>query len=48
MKIKNPQVAFAKKYLDYGLGFYLTTFQNQAEKWAKRKLIRKQGVTTAV
>ena len=40
MAIKKPEVKFAKKYLDFGRGFYTTTYQQQAEKWAKRKSIR--------
>lgn len=31
--IKNPDVRFSKSYLDFGKGFYLTTYQKQAEKW---------------
>ena len=34
MEIKNPAVSFSKNYLDFGKVFYVTTFQNQAEKWA--------------
>ncbi len=41
--IKTPQIGFSKKYLDFGEGFYVTTFQNQAEKWAKRKSLRYGG-----
>lgn len=41
--IKNPQIGFSKKYLDFGEGFYVTTFQDQAEKWAKRKTLRYGG-----
>lgn len=26
--IKNPQIGFSKKYLDFGEGFYVTTFQD--------------------
>ncbi len=40
--IKNPDVRFSKSYLDFGKGFYLTTYQKQAEKWALRKALRKQ------
>ncbi len=40
--IKHPDISFSKDYLDFGKGFYLTTFQEQAEKWAKRKALRKQ------
>ena len=38
--IKNPDVKFSKKYLDFGSGFYLTSFENQAKKWAIRKGMR--------
>lgn len=37
MVIKNPDVIHSKKFLDFGKGFYLTTFEKQAEKWANRK-----------
>ena len=39
-KIENPNVEFSKKYLDFGKGFYLTTYENQAKKWALRKGMR--------
>lgn len=39
--IKSPDVVHSKRYLDFGRGFYLTSFQKQAEKWAKRKGLRK-------
>ena len=45
-EIKKPQVAYSKNYLDFGLGFYMTTFLEQAEKWANRKALRKQGIAT--
>ena len=32
--LKNPDVVHSKKYLDFGRGFYITTFENQAKKWA--------------
>lgn len=35
--IKSPSVAFSKKYLDFGKGFYVTQFKEQAEKWALRQ-----------
>lgn len=40
--IEKPNVSFLKSYLDFGKGFYLTTYQKQAEKWALRKALRKQ------
>lgn len=38
-EIQLPDVSFSKNYLDFGKGFYLTTYQNQAEKSAA--LLRK-------
>lgn len=40
--LKNPDVMHSKKYLDFGQGFYLTTFENQAKKWAARKGMRQK------
>jgi len=41
--VKEPNISYSKNYLDFGKGFYITTFQNQAEKWAKRKASRYGG-----
>ena len=38
--IEHPDISFSKKYLDFGQGFYLTTYQKQAERWALRKALR--------
>ena len=40
--LKNPDVMHSKKYLDFGQGSYLTTFENQAKKWAARKGMRQK------
>ena len=40
--IKNPDVVHSKKYLDFGQGFYVTTFENQAKKWVVRKGMRQE------
>ena len=40
--IKNPDVIYSKKYLDFGRGFYITTFENQAKKWTVRKGMRRE------
>ncbi len=45
--IEKPDVAHSKKYLDFGKGFYLTTFEEQAKKWAVRKGMR-QGSKAVV
>ncbi len=44
--IKKPDVIHSKKYLDFGMGFYITSFENQAGKWAVRKGMRleKNGI----
>lgn len=40
--IEKPNVKHSKKYLDFGKGFYLTTFEEQAKKWAVRKSMRQR------
>ena len=45
--IEKPDVTHSKKYLDFGEGFYLTSYEDQAKKWAKRKGLR-QGKTSVV
>ena len=40
--IKTPDVIHSKKYLDFGRGFYVTSFENQAKKWAIRKGMRQE------
>ena len=39
--IKNSDVIHSKKYLDFGRGLYITTFENQAKKWTVRKGMRR-------
>ena len=45
--IKVPDIEHSKKYFDFGKGFYVTTYQEQAKKWAVRKSMR-QGKTAIV
>ena len=45
--IERPDIKHSKKYLDLGKGFYLTSFEEQAKKWAVRKGMR-QGKTAIV
>ncbi len=40
--LQNPDVFHSKRYLDFGEGFYVTTFKQQAEKWALRKALRQE------
>lgn len=46
LTIPQPDIKHSQSYLDFGRGFYATTFQEQAERWAKRKAMRKN--TTAI
>lgn len=36
VQIPNPDLKHTRKNVDFGPGFYTTTFQEQAEKWARR------------
>ena len=40
--IKKPDIEHSKKYLDFGRGFYVTTFEEQAQKWAVRNSMRQE------
>ena len=40
IEIMNPDVIHSKNYLDFGKGFYVTSFVKQAERWAVRKCMR--------
>lgn len=35
--INKPDILHSKSRLDFGKGFYVTTVEEQAERWAKRK-----------
>lgn len=35
-KVENPKILEAKYTKDFGIGFYCTILQEQAEKWAKK------------
>ena len=43
-EIVDPHLSQAKKRLDFGKAFYLTSFRRQAEKWAKRTAIRTKRI----
>lgn len=40
--IEKPDIKHSKRYLDFGKGFYLTSFAEQAKKWAIRKGLRQE------
>lgn len=35
--VKNPDILHSFRNLDFGKGFYVTSIEEQAERWAKRK-----------
>ncbi len=35
--VKKPDVRHSYRTLDFGMGFYVTTVREQAERWARRK-----------
>ena len=41
--VDKPSADFSKRYLDFGIGFYVTADIKQAENWAKRKAVRLNG-----
>ena len=41
-EVKEPDLAKCAKRKDFGRGFYITTFENQAKKWAVRKGMRQE------
>ena len=34
--VNHPDVSFSRDYLDFGKGFYVTTIEEQARKYARR------------
>ena len=36
MEVTNPDISYGRFNLDFGKGFYVTTLQARAEKWARR------------
>ena len=40
MEIQKPDIKHSKAHLDFGEGFYMTTFPKQAERWVYRKGMR--------
>lgn len=42
-EVRSPDVAFSRRSVDFGRGFYLTSFEDQAARWARRKAMRSHG-----
>jgi hypothetical protein len=41
--VATPDAAHSHRKLDFGPGFYLTSFEQQAKRWALRKALRVAG-----
>lgn len=46
--VENPKLMEKQRFLDFGKGFYTTTNQNQAERWALIKQKRSQNEAKAI
>lgn len=47
VEVRSPKIIKAKRLLDFGTGFYLTSDYEQAKKWAIRTTARREeGVPT--
>jgi hypothetical protein len=44
--IMRPLIEFSRDRLDFGCGFYMTSFKNQAVSWAKRRVVFDGSVPT--
>ena len=44
--VEKPSIDYSKKFLDFGVGFYVTADRKQAESWAIRKAVRQRGKAT--
>lgn len=40
VEVPLPDISHSKRFLDFGRGFYVTSFREQAERWAQRKFLR--------
>ena len=40
LEIRSPDVSHSKRFLDFGPAFYVTSYRDQAERWARRKCAR--------
>lgn len=43
LAVPHPDTAHSKRFLDFGIAFYTTSFREQAERWARRKAMRTSG-----
>ena len=48
VEIKSPDLNHTKRFLDFGPAFYVTSFREQAEHWARRKHSRALSASAPV
>ena len=48
VEMKSPDLSHTKRFLDFGPAFYVTSFSEQAEHWARRKHSRAQSSSAPV
>lgn len=41
--IQKPDASHSRRNLDFGSGFYATSYPKQAERWALRRALRSHG-----
>ena len=46
LEVSSPDVTHTQQYLDFGPGFYVTIYEDQASRWARRKSLRHGGIPT--
>lgn len=48
LEIRHPDAGHSKRFLDFGPAFYVTSFRDQAERWARRKSSRSRNPVVPV
>ena len=48
LKVREAKLIPSKRFLDFGMGFYLTSDEEQAKKWAVRTANRRESGTPTV
>jgi len=48
VEVKEPKIIVSNRTLDFGAGFYTTSSEAQAMKWAKQQALRRGGGTPTV
>ena len=43
VEVKEPKIIVSNRTLDFGAGFYTTSSETQAIKWAKQQALRRRG-----